>query len=132
MPLKTPLPSPPPFPTTHELLAETAGFNDPWERALLKGRDLKLEATLAEQGMGEGEAMITTVRRVLVAEGWKVRIWLRTSQAVGPALPVERKMQLSGLAGPNRSCRRRRVLAAFLSAWHSRCLKPKPSFVSVS
>lgn len=48
-----------------------AGFNDPWERLLFKGRELKAGASLAEQGVGEG-AVLTAVRRVLIADGWKV------------------------------------------------------------
>jgi hypothetical protein len=55
-----------PFPPPH------AGFNEPWERVLFKGRELTAGASLAEQGVGSG-AVLTAVRRVLVADGWKVR-----------------------------------------------------------
>jgi hypothetical protein len=50
------------------------GFNDPWDRAIYKGRELKDDETLAEQGItGSSTDPIITVRRVLVADGWKVR-----------------------------------------------------------
>lgn len=55
-------------------LLRLEGFNDPWERAIFKGRELKSDATLAEQGVtlaGE-DSPIITVRRMLVADGWKV------------------------------------------------------------
>ena len=39
---------------------------------LFKGRELTAGASLAEQGVGSG-AVLTAVRRVLVADGWKVR-----------------------------------------------------------
>ena len=48
-----------------------AGFEDAWERLLFKGRDLKAGASLVEQGVPQG-ATLTAVRRVLVADGWKV------------------------------------------------------------
>ena len=47
------------------------GFVDPWERVLFRGRELHGDASLAEQGVGGG-AVLTAVRRVLVADGWKV------------------------------------------------------------
>lgn len=48
-----------------------AGFDAPWERLLFRGRELKGDASLAEQGVGSG-ATLTAVRHVLVADGWKV------------------------------------------------------------
>ena len=60
-----------------------AGFNEPWERVLFKGRELTAGASLAEQGVGSG-AVLTAVRRVLVADGWKVRgtgaVWCYSAQ----------------------------------------------------
>ncbi len=47
------------------------GFEDAWERAICRGRELSAERTLAEQGVGE-QSVVVTVRRVLVADGWKV------------------------------------------------------------
>ncbi|KAL4430375.1 hypothetical protein ABPG77_002181 [Micractinium sp. CCAP 211/92] len=55
-----------------DTLLRLEGFNDPWERLLFKGRELRLGASLAEQGVGEG-AVLTAVRRVLIADGWKIR-----------------------------------------------------------
>lgn len=49
-----------------------AGFDGAWERLLFKGRELKKDASLVEQGVSSG-AVLTVVRRVLVADGWKVR-----------------------------------------------------------
>ena len=42
-----------------------------WERAIYRGRELKAEATLEAAGLTD-KATITTVRKVLVPEGWKV------------------------------------------------------------
>ena len=50
-----------------------AGFEEDWERALFKGRELKANVALAEQGVGSG-AEIVTVRRLLIADGWKLKI----------------------------------------------------------
>lgn len=52
-------------------LLRLEGFNDPWERVIFQGRELKAGASLAEQGVGDG-AVVTTVRRQLIADGWKV------------------------------------------------------------
>lgn len=53
------------------------GFNDPWDRAIYKGRELKDDETLAEQGItGSSTDPVITVRRMLVADGWKVRFLL--------------------------------------------------------
>lgn len=65
----------------------SAGFNDPWDRLLFKGRDLPADAKLAEQGVSGG-AVITVVRRMLAADGWAVSAvpalawscWHRTTQ----------------------------------------------------
>eukprot|EP00887_Chlorella_sp_A99_P000128 scaffold16.g128.t1 len=54
-------------------LLRLEGFEEPWERLLLKGRELKADVPLAEQGVGAGAAL-TAVRRVLVADAWKIRI----------------------------------------------------------
>ena len=56
-------------------LLRLEGFNDPWERAIFKGRELKAESTLAEQGITatDADAPLITVRRVLVADGWKIK-----------------------------------------------------------
>ncbi len=42
---------------------------------LFKGRELSLDASLAEQGVGSG-AVVTVVRRALAADGWKVGGWV--------------------------------------------------------
>ncbi|GAB4815961.1 hypothetical protein N2152v2_003007 [Parachlorella kessleri] len=54
-----------------DTLQRLEGFSDPWERAVYQGRELKLDAPLAEQGVAQ-DAVLTTVRRVLVADGWKI------------------------------------------------------------
>jgi len=61
-----------------DTLLRLEGFEDPWERAIYNGRELKAEATLAEQGVvaagkGSPDAVVITVRRVLVADGWKIK-----------------------------------------------------------
>ena len=55
-------------------LLRLEGFEDPWERVIFKGRELKADATLAEQGVApsNGDAVVA-VRRVLVADGWKIK-----------------------------------------------------------
>ena len=80
------------------------GFVDPWERVLFRGRELRPDASLAEQGVGGG-AELTAVRRVLVADGWKVGVcgwggrgW---GGAVSPGLPGEQSGQLLGPALPH-------------------------------
>lgn len=47
------------------------GFEDPWERAIYKGRELKMDSVLKDAGV-TGEDAIVTVRRVLLADGWKI------------------------------------------------------------
>ena len=48
------------------------GFTDPWERAIFKGRELSLESLLKDAGVGSGDDAIIAVRRVLLADGWKI------------------------------------------------------------
>lgn len=60
------------WPPVAELMA-LEGFDGPWERLLLQGRELDLEKLLAEQGVGSG-AELTSIRIALAAEGWKVRM----------------------------------------------------------
>ncbi|KAI8104157.1 hypothetical protein M9435_006683 [Picochlorum sp. BPE23] len=48
------------------------GFEDPWERAIYKGRELKMDSVLKDAGVTSGEDAIVTVRRVLLADGWKI------------------------------------------------------------
>ena len=60
-----------------DTLLRLEGFEDPWERAIYNGRELKSDATLAEQGIvaagKDSSAVIVTVRRVLIADGWKIK-----------------------------------------------------------
>jgi hypothetical protein len=60
-----------------DTLLRLEGFEDPWERAIYNGRELKADATLAEQGVvaagKDPDAVVVTVRRVLVADGWKIK-----------------------------------------------------------
>lgn len=66
-------------------LLRLEGFKDPWERAIVRGREVDGGATLAEaaaavggtaasgNGGAEGGVLtITCVRRALLAEGWKI------------------------------------------------------------
>jgi len=55
-----------------EKLLRLEGFNDPWDRAIYKGRELSLGESLAKQGVTDFDAALVTVRRVLVADGWDV------------------------------------------------------------
>lgn len=48
------------------------GFDEPWERAIYAGKELKLDTPLSEQGVTAAGAVLVTVRRVLVADGWNV------------------------------------------------------------
>ena len=48
------------------------GFTDPWERAIFKGRELSLESLLKDAGVSSGDDAIVAVRRVLLADGWKI------------------------------------------------------------
>lgn len=72
--------------TPHELLEKLAekqgwqpandllrleGFSDPWERLIFKGRELDSKVPLAEQGVSP-DAVLVAVRRVLIADGWKI------------------------------------------------------------
>lgn len=64
-------PSPlPPF-ALPSLLAR-AGFEGPWERLIVAGRELELAKPLAEQGVTQG-ATLVAVRLALSAEGWKLQ-----------------------------------------------------------
>jgi hypothetical protein len=47
------------------------GFEDKWERAVFKGKELLPEFSFDESGLSDG-AEITTVRIWLHAEGWQV------------------------------------------------------------
>lgn len=48
------------------------GFDDPWERAIYKGRELSMDSILKDAGVTSGDDAIVTVRRVLLADGWKI------------------------------------------------------------
>ena len=54
-------------------LLRLEGFEEPWERALFRGRELKADVPLVEQGVAPGST-VTTVRRVLVADAWKIKV----------------------------------------------------------
>lgn len=63
-------------------LERLEGFKDPWEFAVCKGRAVKLDATLRDNGIMT-DAVITIVRRVLVPEAWKVGRHYHGSQLTG-------------------------------------------------
>lgn len=52
-------------------LLRLEGFEEPWELAIYLGSDMDDQSTLAECGISDG-ATVTTVRKFLVAEGWKI------------------------------------------------------------
>ncbi|KAK9901352.1 hypothetical protein WJX75_008130 [Coccomyxa subellipsoidea] len=52
-------------------LERLEGFTDPWEATVFKGRLMLPEKTLEECGVPSG-AQLTSVRRVLVPEGWRI------------------------------------------------------------
>lgn len=54
-----------------EGLSRLEGFQEPWEKAISKGVELKADQTLAALGLETG-AIITTVRKELVPEGWQM------------------------------------------------------------
>jgi hypothetical protein len=54
-----------------EELLPLEGFSEPWERLIFQGRELSPEVPLSEQGVS-GNAMVVAVRRVLIADGWKL------------------------------------------------------------
>lgn len=55
-----------------ESLLRLDGFEDAWERAIYKGRELSMESVLRDAGVTSGDDAIITVRRVLLADGWKI------------------------------------------------------------
>jgi len=58
------------WPPVDQLL-RLEGFEEPWELAQVKGVELPSEDTLEKCGVTE-DTMVVTVRKVLVAEGWKM------------------------------------------------------------
>lgn len=62
-------------------LLRLEGFEEPWECAMHKGVELPSDSTLAECGITK-DAMIVTVRKVLVAEG----AYLLSQPATPPCL----------------------------------------------
>ena len=88
-------------------LLRLEGFNDPWERAVFKGRELKADATVAEQGVtvADVESPVITVRRMLVADGWKVRTYCRTEITFLRSLLVYIVFSISlGFSATNLGC----------------------------
>lgn len=54
-----------------ESLEKLEGFTDPWEFGVCRGRALKMDGSLAENGI-TSDATVTIVRRMLIPEVWKV------------------------------------------------------------
>eukprot|EP01025_Chloroclados_australasicus_P038567 TRINITY_DN3978_c0_g1_i2.p3 TRINITY_DN3978_c0_g1~~TRINITY_DN3978_c0_g1_i2.p3 ORF type:complete len:136 (-),score=21.63 TRINITY_DN3978_c0_g1_i2:227-634(-) len=52
-------------------LLRLEGFNDPWERAIFRGRELQMESSLQENEIKDGD-VLTVIRCELVAEGWRI------------------------------------------------------------
>eukprot|EP00882_Tetradesmus_deserticola_P015533 GHRQ01016552.1.p1 GENE.GHRQ01016552.1~~GHRQ01016552.1.p1 ORF type:complete len:130 (+),score=42.85 GHRQ01016552.1:225-614(+) len=53
-------------------LVRLQNFQEPWQRALCRGRLLAPDATLTDAGVADGD-VVTVVRIELVAEGWKIK-----------------------------------------------------------
>ena len=51
-----------------ESLQRLEGFSDPWEKSMVKGREVPLATTLRAAGVTSGD-VIVVVRRELIAEG---------------------------------------------------------------
>ena len=68
-----------------EKLLRLEGFKEVWERTLFRGRELQPEQTLESAKLPAG-ATIAAVRKVLVAEGWKVRRFHSSSIGMQQAL----------------------------------------------
>eukprot|EP00241_Pyramimonas_parkeae_P009638 CAMPEP_0114228142 /NCGR_PEP_ID=MMETSP0058-20121206/2179_1 /TAXON_ID=36894 /ORGANISM="Pyramimonas parkeae, CCMP726" /LENGTH=107 /DNA_ID=CAMNT_0001339057 /DNA_START=1060 /DNA_END=1383 /DNA_ORIENTATION=+ len=58
------------WPPVDELL-RLEGFEEPWELIMHKGIELPADSTLADCGINS-DVMVVSVRKVLVAEGWKM------------------------------------------------------------
>ncbi|KAK3282015.1 hypothetical protein CYMTET_10226 [Cymbomonas tetramitiformis] len=54
-----------------DTLLRLEGFEEPWELAMYKGVELPSDSTLEDCNVPD-EATVVTVRKVLVAEGWKL------------------------------------------------------------
>lgn len=52
-------------------LIRLEGFTEDWERLIFKGREIKPFQTLQGAGLLDGDAL-AAVRKVLVAQGWKI------------------------------------------------------------
>jgi len=60
------------WPAKQELL-RLEGFEEPWETCVLNGKECMEDQTLADCGISKDNCTVTTVRKVLVAEGWKIK-----------------------------------------------------------
>merc|ERR1712216_527386 len=60
------------MPPKQELL-RLEGFEEPWEMFVLNGKECMEDQTLADCGISKDNNTVTTVRKVLVAEGWKIK-----------------------------------------------------------
>ena len=56
------------LPPKQELL-RLEGFEEPWEMCVLNGKECMEDQTLADCGISKDNSTVTTVRKVLVAEG---------------------------------------------------------------
>ncbi|KAK9865603.1 hypothetical protein WJX84_010383 [Apatococcus fuscideae] len=52
-------------------LQRLEGFTDPWEKSLLRGREVPAGTTLRSQGVATGDTIVI-VRRELIAEAWQI------------------------------------------------------------
>merc|ERR1712017_57628 len=60
------------WPEKHTLL-RLEGFEEPWETCVLNGKECMEDSTLADCGITKDNCTVTTVRKILVAEGWKIK-----------------------------------------------------------
>ncbi|KAK9830659.1 hypothetical protein WJX74_001036 [Apatococcus lobatus] len=57
--------------TIEDLNKRLEGFTDPWEKSLLRGREVPAGTTLRSQGVATGDTIVI-VRRELIAEAWQI------------------------------------------------------------
>merc|ERR1711904_74585 len=56
-----------------QTLLRLEGFEEPWETCVLNGKECMEDSTLADCGITKDNCTVTTVRKILVAEGWKIK-----------------------------------------------------------
>mmetsp|Transcript_33361 Transcript_33361/g.72025 ORF Transcript_33361/g.72025 Transcript_33361/m.72025 type:complete len:132 (-) Transcript_33361:106-501(-) len=60
------------WPAKQDLL-RLEGFEEPWELCVFNGKECMEDQTLADCGISRDNNTVTTVRKILVAEGWQIK-----------------------------------------------------------